>query len=221
MKNNNNISNKFFLIIKQFLLIIFYMILILFLSELFKNDLSNLNQFCYILMDLIIVTIFIILFRKIIIPDFYDFKKNIKNYLTKYYIYWFIGLAIMVYSNLIISHFIGMPSNEEGNLLLIDKMPIYMIFATTIMAPINEELMTRVILKDISKKPYVYIILSGLIFGSLHLLNMTNILEIFYVISYSALGSVFAYMYYKSNNIWINISFHAIHNSLALLLIFI
>jgi len=173
------------------------------------------------LMDLIIVTIFIILFRKIIIPDFYDFKKNIKNYLTKYYIYWFIGLAIMVYSNLIISHFIGMPSNEEGNLLLIDKMPIYMIFATTIMAPINEELMTRVILKDISKKPYVYIILSGLIFGSLHLLNMTNILEIFYVISYSALGSVFAYMYYKSNNIWINISFHAIHNSLALLLIFI
>jgi len=54
-----------------------------------------------------------------------------------------------------------------------------------------------------------------------NLLNMTNILEIFYVISYSALGSVFAYMYYKSNNIWINISFHAIHNSLALLLIFI
>ena len=126
----------------------------------------------------------------------------------------------MIISNLVIGNFIGMPVNEEINQSLLIKLPVYSFITMIMIAPIIEELMTRVILKKYFNK-YVYATLSGLFFGSLHLLSITSLIEVLYIIPYGALGFFFALMYSKTENIWTSITFHSLHNLIALLLFFI
>ena len=223
-----NIEKKLRDFFKQFLLIMLYIFLSLFLQVLFFKDIHNgnliLSNLCYITIELIILTIFIFIFRHLLIPQYYDFKKNYKTYLKDNYKYWLYGLLVMVISNLIISSFVGMPANEEANRALIKAYPIYMTLSILIAGPIIEEALTRIILKDTFKNKNIYIILSGLIFGSLHLISAigtNNILEVLYIIPYSSLGFSFAKIHVNSNNIWTNISFHSIHNFITLVLIFI
>ena len=91
------------------------------------------------------------MFRNYLIPDFEDFKKSGKEYIKKYCKYWLIGLAIMIISNVIISFVCPISTNEELNREFLKKLPIYSILAVTIFAPIIEESMTRIILKDVFK----------------------------------------------------------------------
>lgn len=232
IESNNNFNNNFekiykgiTLFFKQIGIIFLYFFLIIFFTLLFQKELLSKNYLLVnlsnLLINLLVLVIFILIFRKTIIPHFDDFKKNWKNYIKKYYKYWIIGLTLMVISNLIISSQIGMPTNEELNRNIMFEMPIYSLLTMIIIAPITEELMTRILLKNISKKPYLYVFLSGLIFGSLHLISATSLSEIFYIIPYGVLGSSFAAMYYKSNNIWTSIFFHSLHNFIAVLLVFV
>ena len=220
----NKIITFIWSLFKQFLIIIFYLIVVLGLQLLLYKylDCSNpiLEGSAYLFIELFTMLIFIIIIRKILIPDIIDFKKNGKQYIKDNYKYWLYGLLVMAISNIIISYFIGLASNESGNREMLDSIPIFSIISMVICAPIIEELMTRVILKD--KVPnIVYYSLSGLIFGALHLLAATSLSEIFYIIPYGALGFSFAVIYQKSNNVCTNMFFHALHNSIAVLLILI
>ena len=84
--------------------IFLYFILSIGFQNMFYSDISNktnalLSNTAMIFSDLIVLLIFIIIFRKTLIPDFYDFKKNFKNYLKNNYRYWLIGLGIMIITN--------------------------------------------------------------------------------------------------------------------------
>ena len=223
-----NIWIKIISFLKQFGIILLYFILATSLQLSFFNDIHYGNflvsNFSYLTIEIIILAVFIILFRKIIIPDFYDFKKNSFKYLKDNYIYWFLGLFVMVASNLIIGSFIGLPSNEEANRLYIETLPIYSITSMIILAPLIEELMTRVILKNAFKHPIFYMLFSSLIFGSLHLivsLTTNNLSELLFIIPYGALGFAFAKIYSNSNNIWTSIIFHGLHNFIAIAILLI
>lgn len=224
MKLLINVANKFLAILKQLGLIFLYFVLVVMIQLPIINDLESTNiitsNASYIFAELLVATIFIFIFRKYIVPDFYDFKKNGKKYIKKYFKMWFLGLFIMVVSNLIISSYIGMAVNEELNHSVILKMPVYAFVAMIMIAPVVEELLTRVVLKK-HFNIYIYSLLSGLFFGSLHLLSITSAIELLYIIPYGALGFCFAYMYGKSNNIWTNITFHSLHNLIALILFYI
>lgn len=221
----SNIWSKIKTVIKQLGMIILYFIIVVSLQLSFRQDMISSNlwlaNLSSIFVELVTLIIFIFIFRKTIVPDLKDFKENGKKYIHKNAIYWFIGLVIMIISNLIISNFIGMSANEEANQSILVLMPIYSFIAMVIIAPITEELMTRIILKDDFKNIYVYSLLSGLIFGSLHLLTATSLIEILYIIPYGVLGFMFSLMYSKTNNIWTSITFHSIHNLIALILFFI
>lgn len=219
----NKIFTFIWSLFKQFLIIIFYLIVVLGLQLLLYRylDCSNpiLEGSAYLFIELFTMLIFIIIFRKILIPDIIDFKKNGKQYIKENYKYWLYGLLVMSISNIIISYFIGLATNEAGNREMLESIPIFSIISMVVCAPVIEELMTRVILKD--KVPnIVYYTLSGLIFGSLHLLSATSINELFYIIPYGALGFSFAVIYQKSNNVCTNMFFHSLHNFIAVLLIF-
>ncbi len=221
-----NINKIFEGILKQLGVIFLYVIILAIFYTIFQNFLESnnfiLKNVTNIFIELIILIIFLLIFRKTIIPDFYSFKKEAPKYLKKYAKYWLIGLIIMIISNAIIGNIIGMPENEKANRNLFNELPIYSTLALIIFAPIIEELLTRAILKDTFKNKWIYILISGFIFGFLHCTSFiidNNLLELLFIIPYGALGSVFAYIYYESNNIWTNISFHALHNLLGLSLI--
>lgn len=206
--------------IKQFLIILLYFLLNIILALPFLKVI-NTSNLANILISLILLIIFLFIFRKIIVPDFYDFKKNGKKYLKDTYYYYLIGVLIMIVSNYIINIFGGTAQNEVGNEELFKNLALYASLNAVIFAPIIEELMTRSILKNTFKNKYIYALFSGLIFGLLHVIFFlpNNIYELFYIIPYGALGFVFALIYAKSNNIITNITFHSLHNFICLILL--
>ena len=208
-----------------FFLFLYFIISILvyaiFSTQISQNNLVLANS-ANILADLIILFTFIIIFRKTLIPDYHGFKKNFKLYIKDYANYWLIGLALMIISNLIISNIIGdMPTTEELNRTILLQLPISSIISMVIVAPIIEELVTRHAFRDSFTNMYIYSLVSGLIFGSLHLLTISSLIEVLYIIPYSVLGVAFAMMYYKSNNIWTSIIFHSFHNLMCIIIIFV
>lgn len=153
-----------------------------------------------------------------------DFKKNFKLSFS----YYIVGFIIMIISNNIISIFFSeaTANNEQAVRSLIDLYPLYMLFSVSIYAPFVEELIFRKSIKDIvlafgdnKITKYLYIIISGLIFSSLHVLGTTSsFLDYLYIIPYLALGISFAALYYKTDNIFTTITMHSLHNTIAILL---
>ena len=63
----------------------------------------------------------------------------------------------------------------------------------------------------------IYILTSGLVFGSLHVIgSLKNLYELVYIIPYSIPGFIFAYVYIKSKNIMVPITLHFIHNGILM-----
>lgn len=217
------LSHKFNCIMKQTLIILGYLLLAYGLQVFLFHDkvdnnliLANLSN---LFINLFILVIFIFIFRKTLIPDFYEFKKNSKKLIKKYFIYWVIGFALSTISLNIINNFVGEPTTQTLNETYVLTLPFYSIINMIIIAPIFEELLTKVYFKKAFKNKYVYIILSGILFGSLHL--MTPGSNLLHAIPYALLGGTFSLMYYKSNNIWTNIFYHGLHNALAIIFVFI
>lgn len=208
-----------------FLIILYFLLQILIYSILYKDIYSSnlvLGNLSTIFADLLILFIFIIIFRKKLIADYNEFKKHSKNILSNNIKYWIVGLFIMIITNIIISLITGgIATNEEANRIILMKYPFSSIVSMIIVAPIIEELITRKIFKEVFSNQYIYILFSGLLFGSLHLLSSTSLLELLYIIPYATLGCAFAKMYYDTDNLWTNISFHSLHNLIAIILIFI
>ena len=127
----------------------------------------------------------------------------------------------MITSNIIINTLTpnAIAGNEESVRSLIDIAPLFMAFELAIYAPITEELIFRKSIKDITNNKYIYILLSGLIFGGMHVIgSITSTYDILYLIPYGALGIAFASLYHKTNNLFSTITVHSIHNTLTLVL---
>ena len=128
----------------------------------------------------------------------------------------------MYISNLFITFVLNkqLAGNEETVRNYLVTLPLLMTFDAAICAPINEELTFRKSFKEIFPSKLVFVIISGFIFGSLHVASyIETFSDIIYLIPYSALGIAFALLYYKTDNIFSSITMHNIHNLLATILV--
>lgn len=188
------------------------------------SDASDLIKY-WILMgtDLLYIIFLIAVYRKELKEKFKDFRKNFSKYMDTGIKYWIIGLIIMVASNKLISVFTPsqMAQNEQSVRELFDTFPIYTLVATSLFAPFVEELIFRKSIKDIINTKWIYILFSGFIFGSIHVVSsLSGYYDFFYIIPYGALGASLAYMYYKTDNIFVSMMMHAIHNTILVSLLF-
>lgn len=171
------------------------------------------------LIELSYIIIIILLYRKELKEEIIAFKDKFKEYIPKYLIIYLIGIALMGISNIIISKITNssLAGNEITIREYIQKYPLYMLFSSVIYAPIIEELIFRKTLKNILKYKYLFIISSGLIFGLLHI-SEPSLKELLFSIPYIIMGIDFAYIYYKTNNIFTTITFHLCHNLILLII---
>ena len=180
------------------------------------------NIFFLFIINVLFLVFLFFNYKQCLIKDFKDFFKDFFKNFENAFKYWIIGFIIMIISNVIIIYIAkaGIGGNEEEVRNLIDLSPLYMIFRVSIYAPLTEELIFRKSIKDFIKNKWIYVIVSGCLFGSLHVLpSLTtpiNFTDLLYLIPYCSLGIAFAYSYYKSDNIFSTISMHAIHNTLAI-----
>lgn len=206
--------------------LILWQIIPVIILKLLNIDINNINKTIKVLIlfvnDCLLLILMISIYRKTIINDYQDFfNHNFKKNLIKSITMWLIGLGIMIASNYIIFILTDgtIAQNEEDVRTLIDSYPLYMAFQLIIYAPITEELIFRKSIKDITNNKIIYIFLSGLIFGGLHVLSsLSNPEGLLYLIPYCSLGFIFAYLYHKTDNIFSTITIHSFHNSLALLI---
>jgi len=170
--------------------------------------------------NLVLIGIFAYIYRKTLIKDFKDYMKDFSNNLEIGIKYWFIGFIIMALSNLFITYIMnkGIAGNEQDVRSYIDAFPLFMVFNTVIYAPLTEELTFRKSIRDVISNKWLYVFVSGLVFGMLHISSyITGLSDLVYLIPYGSLGTIFALLYYKTNNIFSTITMHAIHNFLAVM----
>ena len=229
--NNNSSDNYVKNFLKGFFGIFVYLFLNLAASPILNAlgvDVANLSRKTALILSigksLLVVFILILISFKKLKTNLKDYKHNWKELLKRNAKYWFCALLIMFVCNLAISLIFNRvtSANDQGIRNLFNELPIYIIFETILLAPITEELAFRQSIRYMAENKYVFIILSGLIFGFMHTLaSLKTISDFLYIIPYSVPGFFFAYMLYKEDNVLVPISFHMIHNSMAIILLII
>ena len=170
----------------------------------------------YQLLELIVI---MTIFKKQLKENWLDLKKNHKKYWKEYFKYWFLLLGLMVISNLAITLLTpnDIASNEEAIRETFEIAPLYTFISAVFIAPVLEELVFRQGIRNIFENKIIFILCSGLLFGSMHVItSFTSYYELLYIIPYSIPGLIFAYLLTKTNNIFIPISLHFIHNGVLM-----
>ena len=165
---------------------------------------------------------FIILYRKELKEDLKDFKKNHKKILITTLKYWLLGFALMYVSGIIINLLpIDTVVNQQQNSDMLKTYPILEILIACLFAPITEEIVFRMSFKGFTDNKWLYAITTGLIFGFVHILTSLLMyktpLMLIYLLPYGSLGIVFGFAYFKTDNIYGNMIFHALHNAISIL----
>lgn len=216
--------------LKNFGIGLFVLLLYLISSYLFSFilslfiDINNLSLINKVLINLsfefTLLFIIIFIYRKTLINDLKKFKDC---HFFSYIRYWFIAIGLMLISNIIINLItsIDTSSNQKSIIETLSKAPLYTIIVTVIGAPILEELVFRLSFRKMFKTDILFIILSGIFFGFMHVSSPSSLLELLFIIPYSIPGCIFAYVLTKSNNIFVPIGLHFIHNLSMILLQFI
>lgn len=214
--------------LKPLIVIVFYILFDLFYAIPFQilhidpEHLSTLAKTIYLIAaNIIFIGVIIYIYKDDFYKQYKDFQLNGRGYIKKGLNYWIYGLIIMIVINNIIAYFApsSLPANEKAVRGLVEVMPFYMVFATIFYAPIAEETIFRKIFKDLIKNKWIFIIISALAFGAAHIVGtVSSPIDWLYIIPYGSLGFVFAYAYYKTDNIFTSILLHAIHNSCLMLL---
>ncbi len=228
-----NIYNKYFknwfknnykFILTILIYILFQSNFLFSLLYLFGINLSILPNICkkilLYLNDIIYIVIILLLYKKEIKKGIDDLKNNFSNRALLSVKCWALGCILMVMSSVIINYFLSQnaPLNEQIIRTNIKKVPIYMIFSCSIVAPILEEMTFRQSLYGLIKNKWIFIISSGAIFGLLHVIgSYNNILNLLYIIPYGVMGSCFAFLLSKTNNITLPIIIHMIHNTILVM----
>lgn len=218
------IKNKY----KYLLVILFYMLyqtnFILTVISNFGVDINKIPKtpriFLFGICDFIYVVILFFMFKKEIKNGLIDLKNHfLERSLTSLQC-WVIGCVFMTISSAIIGFILkqNQSANEQLVRESIKLAPLYMLFTCSVVAPFFEEMVFRRAFRGLIKNKTIFILLSGLCFGLLHVIgSYSSPLDFLYVIPYGSMGFCFAYLYEKTNNISLPIIIHMLHNTILVL----
>lgn len=211
-------------------IILFYFyfndLLLLFLNHIGikPSEFNTTNQVLYLLsVTFFMLCTMILIYHKELKKDLKNFKNSFKEYFNEYKKYWLIMLFLMTLSSWFVSHFTNDISQNETLIrnTMKSNIPyfIYTCISCSLIAPIMEEIVFRKSIKKIIPTKYLFIIVSGLLFGSMHVLGLVeNPVDYLYILPYSMPGFVLAYTYEKSQNIFVPIGIHFFHNTILLII---
>lgn len=173
-----------------------------------------------ILVEILTILFIFLLFKKEIVHMWKDFYENRDKYFKKYFKYWFLILVLMAFSNGIITliNKAEISNNQEAINDMFKRLPIYTYILSVFLAPIIEELVFRFCFMKIFNNKYLYMILSGIIFGLFHIIgSFESAYDFLFLVPYSIPGLIFAYILYDSKNIFNTMWLHFVHNGISML----
>lgn len=215
--------NNFLFFVSLFILYTIYSSVLILLLKQVGFDITKLNVHTrntyLILVDISLMIITYLIYRK---DNNHDIKKYFRHF-GKYFFFgfkmWILGLVLMVISNLLIQHFYPLANtvNENAVRKALIASPIYTTFSACIFAPFMEEMIFRKSLRKVFDNDWIFIIISGLLFGLVHNITVLGKPDMIYIIPYALFGGIFAYTYVKTNDIFVPMTFHLIHNTVLVM----
>ena len=186
----------------------------------FTNNINSKEYIIYLFISYILISLyFTIIYKDELLNNIK--KLNKKNILTTL-IYFIIGFLLMMLSNYIINYIIipnGISSNEQSNRnLLLNNKLLYGLLLSLII-PYIEEIVFRLSFKKSINNNIIFILISSTIFGLLHIISSTKLIELLYFIPYFILGLTFSTIYTKTNNIFCSTLSHILNNTITVLVI--
>ncbi len=166
--------------------------------------------------------VFILIYKKTLIKQFIDFKKNWKDYLLFSLICFAIGFGIETICDLIINNVIFNNSSSDNQQMVesfVTSLPILGFLSVVVFAPINEEIAFRLNFRKLFKNIIAFSVVTGLIFSAFHIVEFNSLKSLLQMIPYFVLGFTFGYAYFKTNNIFTTMIMHAINNLIGFLLV--
>lgn len=162
----------------------------------------------------------LLVFFKQLKYDFKIFKEYFREYSSLVFKTWIKALIVTLIVSLILQLITGIEkANNQLNLQESFKtMPIFISILSMIYAPIAEELMFRGTIRKFIKNDKLFILISGILFGLIHVIDDSKTLaEFSYVFVYSILGIYLSSLYVKTNNLCVNIFMHFLQNTLSVI----
>lgn len=188
------------------------------------NKFNDLDKVIYSLScSLLFLSIIMLCYRKTLVKDFKPYFKNFGKNFENSFKYYLVGVGVMIFSNLIITLLFqgDLSTNETMVRSYINASPLLMAIDISLYAPLAEELLFRKSIRDVVKNKWLYIFISGFIFGGMHVIGTEGLIGLLYLIPYCSLGFTFAYIYAKTDNIYSSIMLHFMHNTLTLILLLV
>ena len=174
-----------------------------------------------LLFELSLIVLALLLYKRDLKNDFIILKNNFKVYFKYCLKKWGKMLLTMMGIGILMMIIFG-EVNESVNQEMLKELPmLYVIPSAIIMAPIVEETIFRVIFRKIIRNDTLFIIISALCFGLLHVTNEPSILDALKSsITYITMGAFLAHSYVKTNNMTTSMIIHCMQNSMASILMF-
>ncbi len=172
------------------------------------NKMNDINGIVIFSTFSILAVIFVIIYRKRLLDDIKRLRK--KDYLTIIVI----SICWLILSYLLESILSTLNVEMNNQNILNESLQasgILVVIAITLLAPFTEEVVFRYSISTMIKKDITFIIVSSIIFGSLHATNIALVL-------YSLMGAAFAIAYIKTDkNIIASTLVHVINNVAAVI----
>lgn len=206
--------NLFYCFIYSFAIFVVSSFILTIIQSIFQNEAISYN-----ISNVVCIAILYAIYRKKIKTDFKNFKDDFKNIFPKVFIVSIILLAVETALATIFGN-LGIDSpNQSYAIDLIKSNTIPMIIYCAITTPIFEELCFRLPYHYSTNNKVLTFIVYSVVFTSTHLLGVSELSSLLYIIPYLLLAFGIGYPFYKSDNIIMSTIVHIINNSLAIMLI--
>lgn len=199
MKNNK--------LIKGILVFALYLIIPMIIGQ-FLPSLNNSTMVSILirfLIDLAMIIGFIYIYKDDFKMYNKSFKDNPKRVILIGVLFAVLAIVAMPICNIIL-HVLNVSvtdANNDAINSLYGVIPLYMAFQTLIFSPIVEGITFRKVFKDNIKNVALFIIISGLVFGFYKIAySFSSTIDLLQIIPYFAVGSLYAWAYAKSDNIY-------------------
>lgn len=110
---------------------------------------------------------------------------------------------------------IGEVANEKRLHELFYEGPIFYSIYIIIIGPIIEEFIFRFLPYRFIKNKVLYIIVSSIVFATMHVLEDTN--PFYHIWIYMMRPLYYGYRYHKTKDLWVTISMHSFNNLIGIL----
>jgi membrane protease YdiL (CAAX protease family) len=198
----------------------------------FSIDVRELALIDFIYIEVILqCVIFIMIFlayKDTFFDDWHIFKEKLHPNLKKCFQF-FILIFVVKFGAAIVQTMISLILNidvgQAQNQSVIDSFtgvaPLLMLISTVILAPIYEEGLFRAGFGKVIRGRYTFIIISGLIFGLIHIFPTELALSVALTqsITYVAMGFTLSWIYTETKNIYHVTVVHAANNLVSLIVI--